>query len=187
MNREWAVRAMTRDERRALREDIHEVNSGVLDAVTEPEIAGWVQRRWRVLTTTRAAVRSMSEATRSRVARSDAPLYRLRVPEPAGRFAHEVPPLISRLQLRALLSVQRAGLVDPVATATLFRVRVEDVERLGGWCVGTLETAASREPDVVRLRCPGGTAFWEKIGEGGRIGGDLGKHLVYTLAMMGAD
>ena len=115
------------------------------------------------------------------------PLYRIRVPTSPGRFAHELPPLVSRLQMRALLNVQRAGLVDPVATATLFRVAVEDVERLGGWCVGTLETAANHDLDVVRPRCPGGTGFWEKIGKGGQVGGELGAHLVYTLAMMGAD
>lgn len=188
MTGEAAARMMSRAERDAFAVDIGDVNTGVLDAITDPELAMWVTREWGLVAGTRSAVRSMAGRTRACVVNSGVPLFRLAVPDdPAPAAQERVPTPVARLQFRALASAQRAGLVAPVATATLFRARLEAVERLSGWSVRVMERVASFDPRVLRVRRPRAPTFWHQLDTGGRAGEEVGGHLIRALGLMGTE
>ena len=180
-------RPMTPEERQAVREDVHAINLAFLDVLTDSANAPWVRQRWALNERALSLLHKAPPAVRACIARCDAPLVRLRLPRRPVRGNDAVPMPIARLQFRTLVSALKVGMLDETVAAALYRAPREAFERLKAWPVEDVQTAAHYVPAMVTPRQPGAPGYWQKLVDGGRVGGPVGAHLLHNLVMMGTE
>ena len=178
---------MMPDGMEAVQTDIRDLNGGVLKALTNREQAAWARSHWGVHDKVVAQVRRAKLRQIERIARCGVPIFRVRVPDRPRAHADAVPEAMAHLHLWALLSVARAGWINELAAAALFRAPTGTVARLRAWPLRTIRDTAYHHADVLQLGRPVPTAFWRHAMHGAQVGGGAGERLIRTLLQMGTD
>ena len=171
----------------AVKGDITALNIALLDTVTGTEEAMWVRQRWRIADRTRSLLLHAGAEVRGRIAAGGAPLFRLRIADVPHKSAVAIPSSVVELQESALLSAQRAWLLDPYVAGALYRTAAESLRRLSTWPLDRIRQAAREDPHIVRVRAAETTAYWAQLIKCGKAGGAVSSYLVGNLLQIGTD